>query len=203
MAMCTTCLQGLCRRHPLQDHGRREKAIKEKLESVTGGGSTGGAGGGLASSRTSFGDLIKAQIERLESEKKGTAEEENDRYRRHLDEQRAKEIADAGSSAHKKKHKEAAALHPGLRADVAALLMSSSDSDYDSDSSSRSSSSDTSSSSSRKDKETDRTKHSSKKRKRKEKTKEKKKKSSSKKVKKEKKAKKEKKSKKPKKATKE
>ena len=37
---CSGCLQGLCRRHPLQDHGKRERAIKDELASKGGGAAT-------------------------------------------------------------------------------------------------------------------------------------------------------------------
>ena len=57
MSFCNSCLQGMCRRHPLQDHGKREKAFIEQLAKTQAGGL-----------HKTYNDIIKSQIEKLEAE---------------------------------------------------------------------------------------------------------------------------------------
>eukprot|EP01039_Chlorochromonas_danica_P005026 gene5026-5518_t len=75
MSRCPHCLQGTCRKHPLQDHGARAAMLQKKLKE---------------SSLSPFNpqSLIEAEIQRLTAKAKGTQESENDLYRRALEKDR-------------------------------------------------------------------------------------------------------------------
>lgn len=54
MANCTGCLQRMCRKHPLLDHGKRENEIKARVDGNT-----------TQRLHKVLGEAIKEQIERL------------------------------------------------------------------------------------------------------------------------------------------
>ena len=115
----------------------------------------------------SYSELIQAQIEKLKSEKMGMADDENEKFRRSLQDGREKDMIEMG------KKRQKINSNSGLRPDVAALLVSSSDSesegDKDSDSESSSSSSSSAKRKKKREKEKEKEKKEAKRRKRKEK----------------------------------
>jgi hypothetical protein len=56
MSRCPTCLQGLCKRHPLQDHGARAAKIKSQLPDSA------------AFLKQSYASIIQSQIDKLKKE---------------------------------------------------------------------------------------------------------------------------------------
>ena len=194
----------MCRRHPLQDHGKREQQIKREAEAkgiqclsqlqtwlFTNYVSCCHSYEGVTSQLSrSYNEIIQAQIEKLKNESRGLAEDENEKFRQSLQDGREKNMIEMG-----KKRQKVGSTNSGLRPDVAALLVSSdseNEGDSDSDIQSNSSKSTTSGSSVISTTRTKRSHKESKKRKRKEKEKREKKSRKSKKSKKEKKGKKEK-----------
>lgn len=125
MSKCPGCLQGLCRRHPLQDHGQREAHLSAKA-----------AEAGIGNSKSAC-DLIKMQIEKLQNAVKGTTEEDQDEYRLGLELDRR--------MAEKRKRKSMSSEHldlamkSSLHASVLSAMMAP-DSEADTEGSSSSSS---------------------------------------------------------------
>ena len=107
MSKCTQCLQRLCHRHPLQDHGEREREIKNKL-----------AGTGI---KKSFNEILKNEIERLEALAKGTGASENQEYRSKMDQEREK-LTKQETKKISQEH-EILAKHTGLHGSVLSIMM--------------------------------------------------------------------------------
>lgn len=91
--VCSNCLNGMCREHPLQDHGARAKDLKLKSQSIS-----------KSSLKTNVIALIRNQIEKLESESKGTDyhDKDNETYRLELEKQRERIAVE--NSKKKRKH---------------------------------------------------------------------------------------------------
>ena len=116
MSMCDGCLQRMCRRHPLQDHGRRANDIKSKLNSTVDEKSR---------LSKSYNELIRAQITKLENQQKGTSEDDINSYRQQMDSEREK-------ASKKKKRKmsdgeKELALNSGLHSSILSAMMEHSD----------------------------------------------------------------------------
>ena len=75
MQRCPQCLQGACRKHPLQDHGSRLASLKEKITSIDRSKDT----------TNTKNELIQSQIEKLSAAKKGTEEDEIRQYRESIE----------------------------------------------------------------------------------------------------------------------
>lgn len=75
MSVCTNCLDSNCRRHPLQDHGKRSSEMRAQAKRVK---------------SDMLGDLIKSSIEREQAKDRGTEAEELETYKRELAEEREK-----------------------------------------------------------------------------------------------------------------
>ncbi len=75
--MCTSCLQGICRRHPLQDHGKRMADIKSKI----------GSNYKENLSKTST-QLIQEEIDRLKAASRGTEDEDILEYKASMEKER-------------------------------------------------------------------------------------------------------------------
>jgi hypothetical protein len=127
MSMCDGCLQRMCRRHPLQDHGKRASEIKTKLNSTV---------DQTSRITQSYNDLIRAQITKLENEAKGTSEDDVNSYRQQMDTEREK--------AHKKKKRKMSdaekdlALNTGLCSSILSVMMEHSDDEKEGEGSSSS-----------------------------------------------------------------
>jgi hypothetical protein len=94
MSLCSSCLQGMCRRHPSQDHGVRAAEIQSRLSISK----------GLL--KKSYDTLIQAQLDRLQNETRGTSSKEIDSYREKVGQER--------EQAMKKKRKQVSAEHERL-----------------------------------------------------------------------------------------
>lgn len=121
MSKCPACLEQLCRRHPLQDHGARAAKLVAKAAEL-----------GTVGSK-SANDLIQLQIEKLRSGAQGTTDEEQEIYRLNLERDR--------KNAAKRKRKNLSseyldlASKSGLHASVLSTMMARSSDEYSSDSS--------------------------------------------------------------------
>jgi hypothetical protein len=94
MSLCSACLQGMCRRHPSQDHGVRAAEIQSRLSISK----------GLL--KKSYDTLIQAQLERLQNETRGTSSQEIDNYKEQVEQER--------EHAMKKKRKKVSLQHERL-----------------------------------------------------------------------------------------
>ena len=72
---------GLCRKHPLQDHGERESALKQKARTVQ---------------QSTLLSLLQTEIKKLEAGDKGTSASELESYKVDMIQERRR----AGSSTH-------------------------------------------------------------------------------------------------------
>ncbi len=76
MAQCDNCLRGYCKRHPLQDHGKRSTALLAKAKDMQ---------------KTSISDLLKQKLASLQAEARSVANAaETDVFRAGLELDRAK-----------------------------------------------------------------------------------------------------------------
>ena len=69
MSRCNNCLQGYCRKHPLQDHGERELSLKAKAKNVQ---------------QQSLLDLLQTEIKKLEASAVGTSNSEIESYKSNM-----------------------------------------------------------------------------------------------------------------------
>lgn len=115
MSRCPACLQGLCRKHPLQDHGERASKLQEQAASSRN------------LSQSSSLSLIQSQIEKLQNAAKGTTEREQDLYRLQIEQDR--------KQAEKRKRRVMSseefqlANNTGLHGSVLSAMMAHSDED--------------------------------------------------------------------------
>jgi hypothetical protein len=122
MAQCQQCLQRMCRKHPLLDHGKRAAELKSKIPLQ----------------KTKLNDLLRAQIEKMEAAAKGTNDDENDSYRSQLNRDRATiDVQQQQSIGFKRKSSDLEKTLLGLNPDVAAVMLANDDdsiseSEYDS-----------------------------------------------------------------------
>lgn len=120
-SLCPHCLEKVCKKHPLFDHGERERRLKSMLPSST----------------ASINEKIQLQIARLQKEQQGTSFDESDSHRTVLDNERDKLIQKSTSSSRKRSlnmEKTEQLIRSGLNPSVAATMVSDSDSDSVSDS---------------------------------------------------------------------
>lgn len=116
--LCTNCLQGHCRQHPLLDHGKRANELKQK------------AGIDLKALMKSN---IKAQIERLENAAKGTSKDDIEMYKEELENNRNdiyRNNRDNNNRSNKKSKTTSLSLD-GLCPSVRSVMMENENSDSD------------------------------------------------------------------------
>mmetsp|Transcript_94966 Transcript_94966/g.186353 ORF Transcript_94966/g.186353 Transcript_94966/m.186353 type:complete len:207 (+) Transcript_94966:65-685(+) len=116
MSKCQNCLQGMCRRHPLQDHG--ERAAKLQLMAKE-------------SQKANIATLLQSQISRLEAESRAN-EVDNDAFKMELNMEREKLSKKRKSSSYSKginPEKAAKYASSGLNPSVLSMMMEDSDDD--------------------------------------------------------------------------
>lgn len=115
----------MCRKHPSQDHGQRAAKLVSQ------------AAGASMTGNKSATDLIQMQIQKLQNEAKGTADEDQDAYRLTLERDRI------NAEKRKRRHMSSAHLElatkSGLHASVLSAMMAPDSDDESVDSSSSSS----------------------------------------------------------------
>lgn len=119
MSKCTACLQGMCRKHPLQDHGEREKKIKSLAKAS-------------ASSflKRSYEELIKGQLDKMEADANVGSKEECMSYKISMEEEREKASKREKRKFLSDEHEELS-RRSGLNPAVLATMLAGSDSDSD------------------------------------------------------------------------
>eukprot|EP01041_Mallomonas_annulata_P008947 gene8947-18509_t len=122
MSICNTCLQGLCRRHPSQDHGQRASKIVSEAKSIA-----------KESLKRTYNEMIRAQIERLDASARGTSAVEIDEYREQMQAERLK----AENKQRKKLSQDHLDLanNTGLHASVLSVMLADSDDESSSEAS--------------------------------------------------------------------
>ncbi len=124
MSKCAACLEGLCRRHPLQDHGERAAKLTALAAEAAG-------------KQRSDLDMIHEQIERLQNAARGTSVDDQAEYKLQMEKERR--IAEKRKRKNLSSEYLELAGNSGLHASVlSAMMAESEDSDGDSDSSSAS-----------------------------------------------------------------
>ena len=115
MSKCEQCLHGLCRRHPLQDHGARAAELRSKVDENA-----------KERLRQAYNDIIKSQLEKFE-QVEGTSSKEMTRYRAEMMKEREK----AESRKRKKMSDDhiEIAKNTGLHGAVLSLMMNGTSSD--------------------------------------------------------------------------
>ena len=71
---CTNCLQGLCRKHPMQDHGERAAKLKSESQGII-----------KDSLKKTYNELIKSQIEKLDPAALRADNKDNIEYKEQLE----------------------------------------------------------------------------------------------------------------------
>ena len=119
MSKCTACLQNMCRKHPLQDHGEREKKIKALAKSS-------------ASSflKRSYEELIRGQIDKMEADANVGSKEELTSYKISMEEEREKASKRERRKFSSDEHEELS-RKSGLNPAVLATMLADSGSDSD------------------------------------------------------------------------
>mmetsp|Transcript_14234 Transcript_14234/g.23691 ORF Transcript_14234/g.23691 Transcript_14234/m.23691 type:complete len:217 (-) Transcript_14234:107-757(-) len=85
MSKCTACLQRMCKKHPLQDHGERTAKLLQKATDAK-------------RSSMDVTSILKSQINKLESQSLGTSSLENELYRGGLEKEREEKRKGTSSS---------------------------------------------------------------------------------------------------------
>ena len=121
MSKCTSCLQNMCRKHPLQDHGEREKKIKSLAKASSN-----------SFLKRSYQELIKGQIDKMEAAANVGSKEESDSYKNSMGEEREK-AEKRGKRRFASDEHEEFSRRSGLNPAVLATMLAGSDSDSDDD----------------------------------------------------------------------
>mmetsp|Transcript_32329 Transcript_32329/g.30836 ORF Transcript_32329/g.30836 Transcript_32329/m.30836 type:complete len:222 (-) Transcript_32329:389-1054(-) len=120
MSKCTACLQRLCRKHPSQDHGEREKKIVEMAKSS-----------GSSFLKRSYQELIKTQLDKFEADANVGSKEEGESYKLAMEEERVKADSRGKRKFLSKEHEELS-KKSSLNPAVLATMLAGSDSESDS-----------------------------------------------------------------------
>lgn len=119
MSKCTACLQGMCRKHPTQDHGEREKRIKAMAKSSS-----------TSFLKRSYEELIKGQLDKIEADSNIGSKEERLSYKISMEEEREKASKKERRKFASEKHEELS-RKSGLNPAVLATMLAGSDSEPD------------------------------------------------------------------------
>ena len=119
MSKCTACLQNMCRKHPLQDHGEREKKIKALAKSSA-----------TSFLKRSYEELIRGQIDKMEADANVGSKEELTSYKISMEEEREKASKRERRKFSSDEHEELS-RKSGLNPAVLATMLADSDSDSD------------------------------------------------------------------------
>ena len=121
MSKCTACLQGMCRKHPTQDHGEREKRIKAMAKSSS-----------SSFLKRSYEELIKGQLDKIEADSNIGSKEERLSYKTSMEEEREKASKKERRKFASEEHEELS-RKSGLNPAVLATMLAGSDSEPDED----------------------------------------------------------------------
>jgi hypothetical protein len=120
MSKCTACLQRMCRKHPTQDHGEREKKIVQMAKSS-----------GTSFLKRSYEELIKTQLDKFEADANVGSKEESESYKLAMEEERVKADSRGKRKFLSKEHEELS-KRSSLNPAVLATMLAGSDSESDS-----------------------------------------------------------------------
>lgn len=117
--LCTSCLQGHCSRHPLLDHGKRASELQKKVASID--------------LKAIMKSNIKAQIERLEKNAKGTSKDDIEMYKEELENNRNDIYRNSRDNNHysNKKSKTSSLSLDGLCPSVRSVMIENENSESD------------------------------------------------------------------------
>lgn len=119
MSKCTACLQNMCRKHPTQDHGEREKKIKELAKSSS-----------TSFLKRSYEELIRGQIDKMEAAANVGSKEELSSYKLSMEVERERASKRERRKFSSDEHEELS-RKSGLNPAVLATMLADSDSDVD------------------------------------------------------------------------